>query len=82
MRDFIDGTNMYGAAVLYKRFRRRRQVWKFGLEPGQADAFIRSYGWQVVEQAGPGYYQQRYIRPAGRELSASDLELTAYCEKR
>ena len=29
--DFIDGTNMYGAKVLYKRFRQRQQVWKFGL---------------------------------------------------
>ena len=30
--DFIDGTNMYGAKVLYKRFRQRQQVWKFGLD--------------------------------------------------
>ena len=29
--DFIDGTNMYGAKILYKRFRQRQQVWKFGL---------------------------------------------------
>ena len=25
--DFIDGANMYDAAILYRRFRQRRQVW-------------------------------------------------------
>lgn len=80
--DFIDGSHMYGAALLYKRFRQRRQVWKFGLDPGEVDAFVGSHGWRVLEQAGPGYYQQHYIRPAGRDLTASDLEWTAYCEKR
>jgi methyltransferase (TIGR00027 family) len=80
-RGFIDGTDMYGAALLYKRFRQRRQVWKFGIEPDEIDTFVRSYGWRLVEQAGPDYYHQHYIRPAGRNLSASDLEWTAYCEK-
>jgi methyltransferase (TIGR00027 family) len=81
-RDFIDGANMYGATVLYRRFRQRRQVWKFGLEPDEIDAFVRTYGWRLVEQAGPDYYRQHYIGPTGRDLTASDLEWTAYCEKR
>jgi O-methyltransferase involved in polyketide biosynthesis len=80
--DFIDGTNMYGARILYKRFRQRQQVWKFGLAPDDVEAFVGAYGWQLVEQAGPDYYQRHYIRPAGRDLTASDLEWTAYCEKR
>ena len=32
-KDFIDGVNMYDAAILYKRFRQRQQVWRFGLDP-------------------------------------------------
>jgi methyltransferase (TIGR00027 family) len=80
--DFIDGTNMYDAAVLYKRFRQRQQVWKFGLQPDEIDEFVGSYGWRLVEQAGPDYYQQHYLRPAGRDLATSDLEWTVYCEKR
>ena len=79
--DFIDGRNMYDAAVLYKRFRQRRQVWKFGLDPGDVGAFVGEYGWRLVEQAGPDYYLQHYLRPAGRDLAASDLEWTAYCAK-
>jgi methyltransferase (TIGR00027 family) len=81
-RDFIDGTNMYDAALLYKRFRQRRQVWKFGLDPGEIEAFVGEYGWRLVENSGPDYYLQNYIRPAGRDLAASDLEWTAYCTKR
>jgi len=80
--DFIDGTNMYGAKMLYKRFRQRQQVWKFGLDPDDIAEFIGTYGWRLVEQAGPDYYRQRYIQPAGRDLAVSDLEWTAYCEKR
>lgn len=79
--DFIDGTDMYGAEVLYRRFRQRRQVWKFGMDPDDVDAFVGQYGWRVVEQAGPQYYRQHYIEPTGRHLSASDLEWTAYCVK-
>jgi methyltransferase (TIGR00027 family) len=80
-KDFIDGVNMYGAAMLYKRFRQRRQVWKFGLDPDDVAAFVGDYGWQLVEQAGPDYYMRNYIQPAGRDLTASDLEWSAYARK-
>ena len=80
-RDFIDGKNMYGAAMLYRRFRKRRQVWRFGLDPDEVSAFIAEYGWRLVEQAGPDYYLRNYIEPTGRHLSASQVEWTAYAEK-
>jgi methyltransferase (TIGR00027 family) len=80
--DFIDGRNMYDAQVLYRRFRQRQQVWKFGLDPEDVAAFVADYDWQLIEQAGPDYYLQHYITPAGRDLAASDLEWTAYCAKR
>ncbi len=79
--DFIDGVNMYGAATLYKRFRQRRQVWRFGLDPDEVAAFIGEYGWQLLEQAGPDYYVRNYIEPTGRRLAASQLEWSAYAEK-
>ena len=81
-RDFIDGVNMYGAEMLYRRFRQRQQVWKFGLDPDDVGGFVGEYGWQLVEQAGPDFYLRNYIRPTGRDLGASDLEWTAYCTKR
>ena len=79
--DFIDGVNMYDAAILYKRFRQRQQVWRFGLDPDEVAAFIAEYGWRLVEQAGPDYFLRNYIEPTGRKLGASQLEWSAYAEK-
>ncbi len=80
-KDFIVGINMYGAQLLYKRFRQRKQIWRFGLDPNDVEAFVAAYGWRLVEQAGPDYFMRHYIRPAGRNLSASQLEWSAYAVK-
>jgi methyltransferase (TIGR00027 family) len=80
-KDFIDGVNMYDATILYKRFRKRQQVWRFGLEPDQVSEFVAEYGWRLVEQAGRDYFVRHYIEPAGRNLAASQLEWSAYAHK-
>lgn len=80
--DFIDGTNRYGAESLYRRFRVRSRLWQFGLDPERVAAFIEPYGWQLTEQAGPDYLIEHYISPSGRNLSASQVEWTAFAEKR
>ena len=63
---------------LYKRFRQRQQVWQFGLDPDEVADFVAEYGWRLIEQAGPDYYCDNYIRPTGRDLGASQLEWAAY----
>jgi methyltransferase (TIGR00027 family) len=80
-RDFIDGQNLYGAKSAYRRFRERQQIWQFGLSPDEVADFVAAYGWRLVERAGPEYFLRHYIEPAGRDLSASDLEWSAYVEK-
>ncbi|NKZ09398.1 SAM-dependent methyltransferase [Mycolicibacterium septicum DSM 44393] len=80
--DFIDGTNRYGAESLYRRFRVRSRLWQFGLDPEQVAAFVEPYGWQLTEQAGPDYLIEHYISPSGRNLTASQVEWTAFAEKR
>ncbi len=80
-RDFIDGQNMYGAASAYRRFRVRRQIWHFGLRPDEVSEFVSEYGWRLVDQAGPDYFVRHYIEPAGRNLTASQLEWSAYADK-
>lgn len=79
--DFIDGTNLYGARSAYRRFRERQQVWKFGLDTDTVGAFVAPYGWRLLQQAGPDYFLRHYVEPAGRSLTASQLEWTAYAEK-
>lgn len=80
--DFIDGTNRYGATTLYRRVRQRRQLWHFGIQPEDVAGFLDGYGWRLVEQTGPEEFIRRYVEPTGRNLSASQLEWSAYAEKR
>jgi methyltransferase (TIGR00027 family) len=77
-RDFIDGAMLYQATSLYRRFRERRQIWRFGMNPDEVSEFVAEFGWGLAEQAGPEYFQQHYIAPTGRSLGASELEWTAY----
>ena len=80
-KDFIDGVNMYDVTMLYRRFRQRQQVWRFGLDPDEVSAFIAEYGWRSIQQAGSDYFVRHYIEPAGRNLTASQLEWSAYAQK-
>jgi methyltransferase (TIGR00027 family) len=79
--DFIDGTNMYGAAGFYRRVRVKSELWKFGLPPEGIGDFLADYGWRLIEQAGPDEFVDRYVRPTGRDLTASQIEWSAYAEK-
>ena len=80
-RDFIDGVNFYGAKQLYRRFRQRQQLWRFGLQPEEVAAFLAGHGWRLVEQLGPEQIVQRYVEPTGRNLTASQVEWSAYADK-
>ena len=79
--DFISGVNTYGAARFYRRVRVKSEVWKFGLPPDGVEAFLARYGWRLIEQAGPDEFVDRYVRPTGRALTASQIEWSAYAEK-
>jgi len=80
-QDFIDGTQRYGADAVYRRFRQRSQVWKSGLVPEAVGELLAEFGWRLVEQAGPSYYRDTYIRPTGRTVSASPIEWTVLAER-
>jgi methyltransferase (TIGR00027 family) len=80
-RDFIDGVNFYGAQRLYRRFRQRQQLWRFGLRPEEVASFLDAHGWRLVEQLGPEQIVQHYVEPTGRNLTASQVEWSAYAEK-
>jgi methyltransferase (TIGR00027 family) len=85
-QDFIDGRNMYGTPWLHRRFVEplsgtASPIWKSGLDPAGVGEFLAGYGWRLVEEAGPQYYLDHYLRPAGRTLAVSGLERTVYAEK-
>lgn len=80
-QDFVDGTALHGADALYRRFRQRGQLWKFGMVPEELSETLAEHGWRLVEQVGPSYYRDTYIRPTGRVLSASPIEWMALAER-
>lgn len=79
-KDFFTGANYYGAEALHRDFV-RRGIWRFALDPSDVDGLMREYGWVEREQAGPAEYAVNYLRPAGRDLAASEIERFAYAEK-
>ncbi|KMV22458.1 SAM-dependent methyltransferase [Mycobacterium heckeshornense] len=81
-RDFIEGRNLYGTPKLYRRTRQRRQLWHFGLQPEDVAGFLAGYSWRLIEQVGPEQLVHRYVQPTGRNLTASQIEWSAYAEKR
>lgn len=80
-RDFIDGVDISAAPSLYRGFRERSQVWKFGLRPDEVEQFLDGYGWRLLDQLGPDQVHGRYVHPTGRTLPASNLEWSALAEK-
>ena len=80
-RNFIDGVDISPAPTLYRRFRERSQVWKFGLRPQEVSDFLAGHGWRLVDQLGPDQVRERYVHPTGRDLPTSKLEWSALAEK-
>lgn len=81
-REFVDGTESYGASTLYRKFVRGLDpLWRSGLDHDGMDAYLAEYGWRVIEQAGPDEFMQRYVRPTGRRLQTSQVEWSVLAEK-
>lgn len=80
-RDFLDGTEDYGAAPARREFVTKRHVWRFGLLPGETAALLRDFGWAEREQLGPEEYAERYLRPLGRDLTVSPIERFVYADR-
>jgi methyltransferase (TIGR00027 family) len=79
-RDFLDGTEDYGAAAARQEFVTKRHVWHFGLLPAETPALLRDYGWTEREQVGPAEYTERYLRPLGRDQPVSPIERFVYAD--
>ena len=80
-RDFIDGEVFYGQEYLYKQMLVKEKIWLFGIDPEMVDAFIRDYGWQVLEHLGYDELDEQYVKPTGRDLQSMAIERIVLAEK-
>lgn len=80
-KDFLDGTNLYGQKFLYRQTRLVKQLWQFGLHPGEVGAFLEHYSWKELDQAGSAEYQVRYLEPLNRKLSVMQVERVVHAHR-
>ncbi|MGF6887686.1 methyltransferase (TIGR00027 family) [Nocardia sp. GAS34] len=81
-RDFLDGTESYGAARAHRRFVQRRDpIWTYGLSPAEVEPLLAEYGWQLREQVDAAGHTKRYLEPLGRPGPVSDIERCVYAAK-
>lgn len=80
-QDFLNGEQMYGARGAYREFVVNKRLWTFGLAPEDVPAFLADYGWRQREQVGAQEYAERYLRPAGRAMTASPIERAVYARR-
>ncbi|MEM7114546.1 MAG: SAM-dependent methyltransferase [Chloroflexota bacterium] len=77
-KDFIAGTNMYGAEKFYERIIIQAKAWHFGFMPPEVAPFLAEYGWRLVEDLSYAELGKRYAK---RNLSAMAIERMVYAEK-
>jgi methyltransferase (TIGR00027 family) len=80
-RDFIDGAQLYGQPHLRKKMLGRNPLWHFGLDPDEVDGVLARFGWRTVEHLGYDELDERYVKPAGRELGWMAIERIVHGRK-
>lgn len=56
----------------------RQSPWIFGLEPANVAAFLKPFHLNLSADVGNKDYQEKYLRPLGRELVVSEMERIAH----
>jgi methyltransferase (TIGR00027 family) len=79
-KDFLAGTNLYGWKSGYQRFV-ASGIWISAMEPSDMSGFLVRNGWSLTEDVGYDELADRYIKPAGRNLSSTQVERVVYAEK-
>ena len=74
LKDFMDGKNLYDLGFMYNRVRIESQIWKLGFYPDEIHSTLKDYDWSVIEDICNNEYQERYIKPTGRKISAMEIE--------
>lgn len=81
LKSVIDGTsNIPGADTLMHHMEANGQTWDFGLEPSEADAFLKQFNLTLIEDVGVSYFQEKYLAPIGRSLEVSEIERVIYAK--
>ncbi|MFC1787429.1 class I SAM-dependent methyltransferase [Halobacteriota archaeon] len=80
-KSVIDGTSdLEGADALMKLSKKAKAPWLFGLEPSNIKEFLGQYNLSLIEDVGASYYQEKYLKPIGRNLNVFEVERIAFAK--
>ncbi len=80
LKDFIEGENLYGQELLYKKTV-KDNIWHSGFYPKEIASELKEYGWNLIEDLGYEELNNRYVKPTGRKLGIMELERVVFAEK-
>ncbi len=80
-KDFLDGRQMYGSERLFNKYANKDKIWIFGMNPENWPDFLSQFSWKIIEDISFRELDERYIRPAGRNLASTPIERLIYAEK-
>lgn len=80
-KDFIEGTNLFGAEKFHDQMVVKDKVWHFGFAPEEVADFLQEYGWRLLEDVGYDELAKRYIKPGGRGLVSTPIERMVFAAK-
>ena len=69
-KKFLDGKDISDWPAGYKRFV-KTGIWQFGMDPEDWPGFLAEFGWKVIENTGYPEMEEKYLKPAGRDLNAN-----------
>jgi methyltransferase (TIGR00027 family) len=67
-------SDLPGADKLMNMMDKRRTSWLFGLDPADLASFLATHHLHLLADTGNADYQERYLKPLGRELVVSECE--------
>ena len=80
-RGIIDGTYCPEWFRRFESFARRvGSPLTFGLDPDGLDQYLADRGLTLIDDVGAAEYQDRYLKPIGREMSVFEGERVAFAE--
>jgi methyltransferase (TIGR00027 family) len=79
-REFLQGTELFGWPSGYRRFV-ASGLWRFGMTPQSCSDLLAGYGWRIIEDVAYAEVASRYFAPAGRALTATQVERVVLAQR-
>jgi len=80
LKDFVEGTQLYNETWLYNTTVKTR-LWISSFHPEEINAFLKKYGWEVLEEVSYDILDKKYVSPTGRKLAVCPVERVVFARK-